>query len=58
MHRRRYLMKKKTVNDTVHNKEDIIDGLLDVYNNNSLNEADECAILNALEFLGYDIQMI
>jgi hypothetical protein len=41
-----------------HRKEEIIDGLLDVYNNNSLQETDECAILNALDYLGYDIQMI
>jgi len=41
-----------------HKKENIIDGLLDVYNNNSLQEEDECAILNALEYLGFDIQMI
>ena len=58
MRRRRYWMKKKRANNATHKKEDIIDGLLDVYNENSLKETDECAILNALEYLGYDIQMI
>ena len=41
-----------------HNKENIINGLRDVYNNNKLNETDECNILNALEYLGFDIRYI
>lgn len=39
-------------------KEDVIQGLLDLYNNNKLNEVDECAVLNALEYLGHDIRTI
>lgn len=41
-----------------HKKEDIIEGLRAVYNDNKLNERDECNILNALEYLGFDIRMI
>ena len=36
-------------------KNNIIDGLVDLYNDNKLSEKDECAILNALEYMDFDI---
>jgi len=39
-------------------KKQIINGLVDVYNNNKLTEADECSILNALIYSGYDVRLL
>jgi len=48
------------VNDFFEDRKqsDIVDGLLDLYNDNKLSERDECAVLNALDHLGYDISTI
>ena len=39
-------------------KKKVIDGLIDLYNDNKLTETDECAVLNALEYLGFDIRTL
>ena len=39
-------------------KEELIDGLRDVYNNNKLSESDEISILDTLTYLGFDVRMI
>jgi hypothetical protein len=37
---------------------ELVDGLIDLYNNNTLSEADECTVLNVLEHLGFDIKLL
>jgi hypothetical protein len=39
-------------------KKDLIDGLINLYNNNKLSEIDECSILNVLEYLGFNIKLL
>ena len=39
-------------------KDEIIRGLLELYNDNSLKEKDEVIILDTLTYLGYDIRLI
>ncbi len=39
-------------------KEEIINGLLNVYNDHSLTDLGESHILNALEYLGFDIREV
>jgi hypothetical protein len=39
-------------------KEELMDGLIDLYNNNKLSEEDECSVLNILEYLGFDIKLL
>lgn len=39
-------------------KKELIDRLCNLYNENSLNEKDECTILDTLTFIGFDIRLL
>lgn len=37
-------------------KKELVEGLKELYDNNKLNEKEECTILNTLEYLGFNIK--
>ena len=39
-------------------KSELIESLIELYNDNKLSERDECTILNTLGYLGFDITML